>query len=233
LHFIGRVDRQVKLHGTRLELEGASIPVVMNGGSPGINASWRAWRSFGGEPFDRHLQVEVPRDVVERIGYDGRTGKVSIRVRTSGNVLQDKAAGRDSHVSTTTELAYILPVAAHRKRSGEANPDRLQEMPISTPAGPRVPRIARLLALALRFEGLIREGAVPDYAALAHAGHVSRARMSQIVKLLGLAPDLQERILFLPENSRLNERNLREIVRQVDWSEQRRLFGQLVKQGKQ
>jgi hypothetical protein len=65
------------------------------------------------------------------------------------------------------------------------------------------------------------------------AGRVSCARMSQIVKLLGLAPDLQERILFLPENSRLNERNLRAIVRQIDWSDQRRLFEQLVGERKE
>jgi site-specific DNA recombinase len=51
-----------------------------------------ALRLAGGEPFDRRLQAEVLRGAVERIGYDGRTGKVSIRVRTSANVLQDEAA---------------------------------------------------------------------------------------------------------------------------------------------
>ena len=45
----------------------------------------------------------------------------------------------------------------------------------------RVPRIARLMALALRFERLVREGAVRDYAELAALGHVSRARKSQIM----------------------------------------------------
>jgi hypothetical protein len=48
--------------------------------------------------------------------------------------------------------------------------------------------------------------------------------MTQIMKLLQLAPDLQEQLLFLPEVKGLNERNLRAIVQKLDWSEQRRMF---------
>src|ERR1700729_4259591 len=62
----------------------------------------------------------------------------------------------------------------------------------------RIPRVARLMALAIRFEELVRSGQVANYAALAAAGHVSRARMTQIANLTCLAPDLQEQILFLP-----------------------------------
>ena len=66
------------------------------------------------------------------------------------------------------------------------------------PLPPRVPRLARLLALALELEGLVRDGTIRDYATLARLGHVSRARMSQVMNLLVLAPDIQEEILFLP-----------------------------------
>jgi hypothetical protein len=62
----------------------------------------------------------------------------------------------------------------------------------------RVPRVSRLMALAMRFDELIRSGQVTGYAELAKLGHVTRARVSQIASLLGLAPDLQEEILFLP-----------------------------------
>src|SRR6516162_3603935 len=65
-------------------------------------------------------------------------------------------------------------------------------------AAGRVPRIARLMALALRFEQLVRTGAVRDYAELARLGQVSRARITQITSLLHLAPDIREAILFLP-----------------------------------
>jgi len=61
-----------------------------------------------------------------------------------------------------------------------------------------VPRIARLLALAIRFDRLLRAEQFRDYAELARLGRVSRARMTQIMKLLDLAPDIQEQILFLP-----------------------------------
>ena len=87
-----------------------------------------------------------------------------------------------------------------------------------------ISRIARLMALAIRFEGLVNDGTVRDYADLARRGHVTRARMTQIMKLLDLAPDIQEQILFLPPIVGLNERNLRSIVRRIDWDEQRHLF---------
>ena len=90
--------------------------------------------------------------------------------------------------------------------------------------GQCIPRIARLMALAIRFEGLLRDETIRDYAELARLGRVTRARMTQIMKLLHLAPDIQEQILFLPRIKGLNERNLRRIVSRIDWDEQRRMF---------
>jgi hypothetical protein len=48
------------------------------------------------------------------------------------------------------------------------------------------------MALALRCDELVRSGQVKNFADLARLGHVSRARMSQIVSLLQLAPDNPE-----------------------------------------
>ena len=62
----------------------------------------------------------------------------------------------------------------------------------------RVPRVSRLMALAIRLDQMIRDGVVTDQAELARLGHVSRARLTQIMNLLGLAPDIQEAILHLP-----------------------------------
>jgi hypothetical protein len=62
----------------------------------------------------------------------------------------------------------------------------------------RVPRVSRLMALAIRLDELIRSGQVTGYAEVARLGHVTRARLSQIMSLLCLAPDLQEEILILP-----------------------------------
>jgi hypothetical protein len=67
-----------------------------------------------------------------------------------------------------------------------------------------------------------------DYAELARLGRVTRARMTQIMKLLDLAPDIQEQILFLPNRKGLNERNLRPIVSCIDWNEQRLVFQKIM-----
>lgn len=92
-----------------------------------------------------------------------------------------------------------------------------------------IPRISRLMALAIRLERLIRSGTIRDYAELSRRGGVTRARMTQIAKLLNLAPDIQEQILFLAPTKGINERNLRPIVRQIDWDEQRRLFQRITR----
>ena len=62
----------------------------------------------------------------------------------------------------------------------------------------RQPRVSRLMALAHHLEQLVTSGQVKDYAELARLGRVTRARISQIMNLLLLAPDIQEEILFLP-----------------------------------
>jgi hypothetical protein len=67
-------------------------------------------------------------------------------------------------------------------------------------AGTSIPRIAQLMALAIRFERLVREETVRDYAELARRGHVTRARMTQIMKLLHLAPDIQRTDSLSPSN---------------------------------
>ena len=54
------------------------------------------------------------------------------------------------------------------------------------------------MALAIHFDGLIPSGAVTNYAELARLGNVIRARVTQIMNLLMLAPAIQESLLFLP-----------------------------------
>lgn len=100
-----------------------------------------------------------------------------------------------------------------------------------TPASPvanRVPRVSRLMALAIRFDGLIRDGVVTDQAELARLGHVTRARLTQIMNLLCLAPDIQEALLFLPRVERgrdpIKERQLRPIAAVPDWRRQRGMW---------
>src|SRR6266404_7011759 len=92
----------------------------------------------------------------------------------------------------------------------------------------RIPRITRLMALAIRFDGLLTEIIATDYADLAKLGRVSNPRITQIMNLLNLAPDIQEKLLFLaPVRSwrdPVSERSLRTIVAEPSWKQQRRLF---------
>lgn len=98
------------------------------------------------------------------------------------------------------------------------------------PAKPvgRVPRVARLLALAHRFERLVETGVATDYADLARLGRVTRARVTQIMNLLVLAPDIQEAILYWPPvtsgKDPVSERGLRAVVAELEWGRQRMLF---------
>ncbi len=84
-----------------------------------------------------------------------------------------------------------------RVRSGRRQMKAKPPQPAVVPAG-RVPRISKLMALAIRFEGLIRDGQVSDQSELARLAHVTQPRMTQIMNLLHLAPDIQESLLFLP-----------------------------------
>ena len=81
------------------------------------------------------------------------------------------------------------------------------------------------MALALRFEKLVQSGAVTDYATLATLGHVSRARVTQIMNLLCLEPDIQEVILFLPKTESGRDpiilAQLLPIAALMDWRKQR------------
>ncbi len=96
----------------------------------------------------------------------------------------------------------------------------------------RIPWISKFMALAIRFDGLIRSGVVADQAALARLGRVTRARMTQIMNLLQLAPDIQEELLFLPRIERGRElivlRDLLPIAAEPDWRKQRKLWKELL-----
>lgn len=115
------------------------------------------------------------------------------------------------------------------RRCLEAGP---QTKPVNREPG-RVPRVARLLALALRIDEQLRKGELTSYSEVAVLGHVTRARVSQIMNLLNLAPDLQETILFLPRTQRGRDlivlRELQPIASILDWRKQRVLWQQLTR----
>jgi hypothetical protein len=114
------------------------------------------------------------------------------------------------------------------KRSGTK---RIQSGAIVvTPAG-RVPRISRLLALAHHCFRLVKSGAIINQSELAYFGQISTTRMTQIMWLDNLAPDIQEEILFLPSTTQgrdsIKEADIRPIAKTLDWHKQRKMWLEL------
>ena len=130
-----------------------------------------------------------------------------------------------------TTLTIELPVHFHRCGHGSRKEMRSgAQAPALRPG--RVPRVSRLMALALRFDELVRTGQVGSFSAVASLGHVTRARVSQIASLLHLAPDLQEALLFLPPTVHGRDpiilADLMPIAACIDWRKQRRLWRKLL-----
>jgi hypothetical protein len=88
-----------------------------------------------------------------------------------------------------------------RRRLGRIELDQPPTTPDGRPALPRpptsppVPRITRQVALAHKFQRMLDEGKVASMADIARLGRVTCARVTQIMDLLLLAPDIQEALL--------------------------------------
>jgi alkylated DNA nucleotide flippase Atl1 len=107
-----------------------------------------------------------------------------------------------------------------------APPKAVEAMPKPQVVAPTesIPKITRLLVLAHHFERLVRDGTVKDYADIARLTGLTRARVTQIVNLTLLAPEIQDAILRLPPGGRVTERDLRPLVASADWRSQRALW---------
>ncbi|AMV35366.1 hypothetical protein VN12_24970 [Pirellula sp. SH-Sr6A] len=124
----------------------------------------------------------------------------------------------------TIKQKLSINIAEHGRiqiRSIDPNKAKRRERPSG-----RVPRISRLMALAIHFDEMLRTGEVSDKVELADREQVTLPRMNQIMALNQLAPDIQEQLLFLPRvtegKPEISEKNLRGITMLDDWDEQRR-----------
>ena len=99
-------------------------------------------------------------------------------------------------------------------------------MPVRRPA-----RVAVMLALAHKIQAAIDGGVVRDRADVASRLGPSKARISQLMDLTLLAPDIQEWILYTETVDGLeptSERALRDVLRIEDWAKQRKMFENMV-----
>lgn len=127
-----------------------------------------------------------------------------------------------------------VDVQFERGRRGHKRATTSGSKPDATPPSrARLPRVTKLMALAIRFERLVQTGEVASYAELARLGHVTRARMTQIMAFVHLAPDIQDALLNLPPVERgrdpVTERDVRPILAEVAWAKQRNAWCGLTK----
>ena len=83
------------------------------------------------------------------------------------------------------------------------------------------------MALAIKFQDMVDRGEVRDYADLARLGYATRARLTQIMNLLLLAPDIQDEILgwgVAADQKVVAERHVRSVVKFALWERQRQAW---------
>ncbi len=120
-------------------------------------------------------------------------------------------------------MSAVVEVPFVRRRRGKAHV--FVAPPSSEPERP-APRVAKMLALAHTMNALLRDGTVGDQRELAELMNLTRGRLTQLLELTLLAPDIQDQILegAVPGIARITERSLRSIVRLRCWTEQRRIW---------
>ena len=110
-----------------------------------------------------------------------------------------------------------------RKRRQIIKPGQAPKRPTT-----RTQHISRLMALAIHFQQVLDAGHVANLATLARFGQVTRARITQIMNLINLAPDIQENLLNLPKTTKGRDnvtiKALQPITLQPDWTIQRQMW---------
>ncbi len=129
---------------------------------------------------------------------------------------------------TVRERGPVLRARFHRVH-GRHVELRREALPASTPRDPsrRPAYLARLLALAHQLRRLLERGEVSSMGELARRLGVSQPRVTQILNLTYLAPSIQAEVLALEAVDGvepMTERPLREVLREVGWFGQRRIW---------
>lgn len=133
--------------------------------------------------------------------------------------MRDAAvAGVEPILGTTVVVGQLFRVRRGREKRFVAE----------QPAAPaRCPaKVALQLALAHRIQRAIESGEIRDQAEAARLLGLTRARVSQLVDLTLLAPDIQERLLDV-EAGNPSERALRAVSGIEDWNGQRQAMAEL------
>lgn len=84
------------------------------------------------------------------------------------------------------------------------------------------------MALAIMFQGMLRENVVDNQTELARLARVTQPCMTQILNLDFLAADIQGAILFVDSDSAVSEKALRPTVVEASWKRQQKMWELLI-----
>ena len=156
-------------------------------------------------------------------GADG-VALAAYREQTVEIALGPKGAFDDGNIGTLTRRVApdrVINALPPRVRNGKP------------PKAPRTPRVVELLRKAIEWQALLESGDVANQAAIARQEGITRARVTQVMGLLRLAPEIQEHVLSLPDMARrpaITERALRPIAQLDQAGLQLGAFEQLIGQ---
>jgi len=100
------------------------------------------------------------------------------------------------------------------------------------PKVPRTPPVVEVLRKALEWQALLGSGEVKNQSDIARREGISRVRVTQVMWMLRLAPEIQERVLAMPETLHrpaISERALRRLAQTEDHGQQLATFQRLLK----
>ena len=163
------------------------------------------------------------RAVVKEIIIDEPSGKVEMKIVDYTAVGPSPySAMTTSYPPLQTMTAFIYRVRRGREIKLSAEPPVPPEPPAMKPTP-----LAVLLAQAHRLQQTVEDGGCGNRADLARRLGITRARLTQILNLLLLAPEIQEEILCMQaagKRAAISERHLRPIIQADDWSQQLRMW---------
>jgi len=153
-------------------------------------------------------------DGISRASYCDQTVEVS---------LGPKGAFKKGNLGTLTRrVAADRIVSALPEPRGKPKP----------PKKPKTPRVVELLQMAMEWQRQLDAGEVDTQAEIARREGITRARVTQIMAMLRLAPEIQKHILAMPDTvgrPAITERAMRPIVQMIGPTDQRVRFDQLFK----
>lgn len=158
---------------------------------------------------------------IVHVAADHATGCVDLREQTVEIALGPEGAFENGNIGVLTRQVPADRVVC------AVPPPRNHPQPPEPPKEPRTPHVVELLRKAIAWRQELDAKAVANQAEIARREGVTRARVTQIMMLLRLAPDVQERVLALPataERPILSERMLRPLTFLEDVERQKKAF---------